>query len=118
MTEEEKAFDEQQQTRRNKLTAFCRRLKWYHILAAAVVLLIDSFFVGWHFKPKKDLNVVVLDKTILSYSEDEDIIKENIYRKHQGLFWLLNRERYVKEDGSDYDYTKDYYGPFVDENGA
>ncbi len=118
VTEEEKAFDEQQQTRRNKLTAFRRRLKWYHILAAAVVLFLVSLFVGWHFKPKKDLNIVVLDKTVLSYSEDEDIIKENIYRKHQGLFWVLNRERYVKEDGSDYDYTKDYYGPFVDDNGA
>ena len=117
-TEAELKFEEQQQTRREKIKAFRKRLKWYHLLAAAVVLLIISLFIGWHFVPKKMMNIVVLDKTVLSYSEDEDIKKENIYRKHQGFFRLLNQGRYVKPNGSDYNYLTDYYGPVVDENGA
>ena len=66
-TEAELKFEEQQQTRREKIKAFRKRLKWYHLLAAAVVLLIISLFIGWHFVPKKMMNIVVLDKTVLSY---------------------------------------------------
>ena len=116
-TEEEQAFDEQQQARFSKLKILRKRLKWYHILAAVIVLAIVALFVGWHFMPKKQANVVVLNKTVFSYSEDEDIIKENIYRKHQGLFWILNQRRFVKADGSDYDYLRDYYGPVIDSEG-
>lgn len=118
LTEEEQAFQEQQDIRKSKLKAFRKRLKWYHILAAVVVLLLIIIFVSWHFMPKKDMTIVVLDKTVFSYSEDEDIIKDNIYRKHQGFFWIANRARYVKPDGSDYDYKSDYFGPMINEDGG
>lgn len=95
-----------------------KRLKWYHWVAAAVVLAVASLFLIWHIKPSRVLNVAVLDKTVLSYSEDDDIVKDTVYRKHQGLFWILNQRKYVKSDGSAYDYTEDYYGPKLDEEGA
>ena len=95
-----------------------RRFKWYHLLAAVIVLSVVSLFVIWHLKPSRPLNIVVLDKTVLSYSEDDHIVKDTVYRKHQGLFWVLNQQKYVKPDGSSYDYKNDYYGPMLDEEGA
>jgi hypothetical protein len=95
-----------------------KRFKWYHWVAAAIVLIVVLIFLIWHIKPSRALEVAVLDKTVLSYSEDDDIVKDTVYRKHQGLFWLMNQQKYVKSDGTSYDFTKDYYGPILDEEGA
>lgn len=95
-----------------------KRFKWYHILAAVIVLTVASLFIGWHLVPSRVLNIAVLDKTVLSYSEDDDIVKDTVYRKHQGLFWLMNQQKYVKPDGTDYDYKNDYYGSMLDDEGA
>ena len=84
---------------------------------AALVLGIILLFVIWHLLPKKVMNVAVLDKTVLSYADDENIIKENVYRKHQGLYWILHQQRYIKPDGEYYDYQRDYFGPKLDEEG-
>lgn len=94
-----------------------RRFKWYHILAAVIVLLVASLFIGWHIKPSRVMNVAVLDKTVLSYAEDDDIVKDTVYRKHQGLFWILNQQKYIKTDGTAYDYKQDYYGPKLNDEG-
>ena len=115
---DEVRFDEQRNVRKAKLRAFQKRLKWYHILAASVVLAIVLLFVIWHLTPKKVMNIAVLDKTVLSYSEDDDIIKDNVYRKHRGFYWILNQQRYVKPDGSFYDYKRDYFGPMLDDEGS
>lgn len=118
LTPEEQKFADIREKRKARLETFRKRLKWYHILIAVLVLGIVALFVGWHFKPKREMNVVVIDKTVLSYSEDEDINKDYIYRKHEGFFRILNQQRYVREDGEDYDYKEDYFGPVVDEEGA
>lgn len=117
-TAEENNFEEQQNIRKSKIKAFRKRLKWYHILVAVLVLAIILLFVIWHLLPKKVLNVAVLDKTVLSYSEDDNIVKDNVYRKHRGFHWILNQQRYVKPDGSKYDYKCDYFGPMLDEEGS
>ena len=117
-TPEEEKFEEQQNIRQSKVKKFRKRLKWYHILAAVIVLAIVSLFVIWHLQPKKVLKIALMDKTVLSYSEDDDIIKDNVYRKHRGFFWIANQQRYVKADGSSYDYKTDYFGPMLDEEGA
>lgn len=117
-TDDEKIFEQQQNIRKAKIKAFAKKLKWYHILAAVVVLSVLMLFVIWHLIPKKVLNVAVLNKTMLSYSEDDEIIKDNVYRKHRGFIWLLNQQRYVKSDGSAYDYKTDYFGPMLNDEGA
>lgn len=117
-TAEEVNFEEQQDIRQSKVKKFRKRLKWYHILAAVIVLAIAMLFIIWHLKPKRVLNIAILDKTVLSYSEDDDIIKDNVYRKHRGFYWIVNQQRYVKSDGSTYDYKTDYFGPMLDEEGA
>ena len=118
LTPQEKAFQDQQKTRWMKVKVFSKRLKWYHILISVILLAIIMLFVIWHLSPKKKLEVAVLDKTVLSYADDDKIIKENVYRKHQGFYWILNQQRYVKSDGTKYDYTRDYFGPMLDEEGA
>ncbi len=115
---EEVNFEEQQDIRQKKVKKFHKRLKWYHILAAVLVLAIALLFIIWHLLPKKTLVVAVMDKTVLSYSEDGDIIKDNIYRKHRGFYWILNQQKYVKPDGTSYDYKHDYFGPMLDGEGA
>ena len=82
-TADEKNFEEQQSIRKSKIKAFKKRLKWYHILAAVLVLAIILLFVIWHLLPKKVLNVAVLDKTVLSYSEDDEIV--NGLRRRFGI---------------------------------
>lgn len=93
------------------------RVKKYYIIPAVFVILIVSLLVGWQIKPSKKLNVCILDKTILTLNETNGLNKNTLYRKHQGLTWLLNQQKFVKEDGSHYDYTKDYFGPYLDKNG-
>ena len=94
-----------------------RKFKWYHYVAAAILLLVIIIFVTWHFLPSRVLNVAVLDKTVLSYSQDDRIVKDTVYRKHQGFFWILNQQKYIKSSGEDYDFKKDYYGPMLDSEG-
>ena len=55
----------------------------------------------------------VLENGRLVLVEDDDIIKDNVYRKHRGFFWIANQQRYVKADGSSYDYKNDYFGPML-----
>ncbi len=95
-----------------------KQYKWYHIVVAVIIVFVMVLFAGWFVKPSKTLNVAVLDKTVLSYSEDDSIKKDSVYRKHRGLFYLLNQQKYVKSDGSKYDYKTDYYGPMLDKSGA
>ena len=94
-TPEEKAFEEQQETRQRKVRPFVKRLKWYHIVAAVIVIFLVLLFGIWHLIPKKTMNVAVLDKTVLAYADDENIVKHTVYRKHQGFYWILHQQRYV-----------------------
>ncbi len=105
--------------KRKPLGAFkeYKRFKWYHIIVAVIILIVAALFVGWFVKPAKALNVAVLDKTVLSYADDENIVKDTVYRKHRGFFYLLNQQKYVKSDGFNYDFQHDYYGPMLNEDG-
>ena len=94
-----------------------KKAKWYFLIPLALLLLIAFVFVGWRLKPKTALNVAVLDQTVLSVEDDNDIDIGSSYRKHQGLFWLLEQQRYVFEDGNFYNTKTDYFGPLLDDVG-
>ena len=64
------------------------------------IVFVSSPFWLWHFKPKQTLDMLIVDKTVPDQS----------YREHNGLMWVLNNERYVKEDGLPYSAQKDYTG--------
>jgi len=81
----------------NKLTG----LVSVFLLAAVII----SPAVIWQLKQEKKLEVTILDKTVPQAN----------YREHKGLVWLLNNNKYVKEDGQYYT-LKDYYGFFPGKN--
>ncbi|MDE6658656.1 MAG: hypothetical protein K2K01_00895, partial [Eubacterium sp.] len=93
-----------------------KKAKWYFVIPLVFLVVFAIVFVAWHILPKKILNVAVLDKTILTVNDENGINPESVYRKHQGLFWLLEQQKYVFEDGNFYDYKKDYFGPMLNED--
>jgi len=69
---------------------------------AIIFLLILVSFLLWFFKPKKELNVFLLDKTVPTKERNE----------HKSFHWVLNHNRYVKPDKERYKLKEDYYGFF------
>lgn len=96
-------------------------LKPYFLIPLLVLVLVAAVFVGWQIAPKKQLNVALLDKTVPAaddQSEGDISGYERYYRKHMGLYWLLEQQKYVKAgDKTFYDYTSDYFGPMISEDG-
>ncbi|MDO4364928.1 MAG: hypothetical protein Q4C99_10430, partial [Clostridia bacterium] len=97
--EKERAKQTKEETKKIKKKKF---FKWYFIVPLIILLILIIAFVGWQIKPKTYLNVCVLDKTVLVGDEDNDVDGELAYRKHEGLFWLLNQKKIVFQDGKAY----------------
>jgi hypothetical protein len=79
-----------------------KRNKFFSL--AAVIMLLAVIFspiITWFFIPDKKIEVTILDKTV----------PQDNYREHKGLIWLLNSNKYVKNDGLAYSLL-DYYGFF------
>ena len=71
------------------------------VLSSSLLVVLVAFLV-WLFKPSHTLEVFILDKTVPTQER----------REHQSFHWVLNQEKYVKQDGNRYDLKKDYYGFF------
>jgi hypothetical protein len=69
------------------------------ILVILVLIPLVSWLV-WGFSSGKPLNIMVLNKTVLSLERKE----------HRALFWFLIHEKYTKPDGKAYNMNKDYFG--------
>lgn len=69
------------------------------ILIILVLIPVISWLI-WGIGSGKPLNIMVLNKTVLSLERKE----------HQALFWFLIHEKYVKPDGKTYNVNKDYFG--------
>ena len=93
------------------------RLKRAHILPlivlGAAVLLAAALFGGWYLLPSHPLDIAVLDKTVPASAADaDDPVLE--YRKHYGLFWMLNQRKITNPlTGRAYDAAADYYGTLL-----
>ncbi|WP_033542705.1 hypothetical protein [Planococcus sp. CAU13] len=68
--------------------------------ASSLLLLLLLPLLIWWLQEEKPLKVAIIDKTVPTES----------YREHKGLPWILNHDRYGKEDGSRYQAATDYYG--------
>ena len=94
-------------------------LKPYFIIPLTILFLVVFMFVGWRFAPKKQMNVVVIDKTVPATDADRHSYEgdvSNDYRKHIGFYWLLEQQKIVNTDSKYYDYKSDYIGPILDAN--
>ncbi|MGG1630314.1 hypothetical protein [Rossellomorea sp. NRS-1567] len=78
------------------------KLKSYSfvLFIAGIVLLVSAPFWLWQVKNEKDLDLLIIDKTV----------PDTTYREHKGLMWLLNQQKYVQTNGQRYDLKKDYIG--------
>ncbi len=76
------------------------------IMFIIIVSSIGILTIGWRFIEEKPLNVTILDNTV----------PDKTFREHRGLIWLLNNQKYIKEDNSQYKMETDYFGFFPKEN--
>ncbi|MBW3110926.1 hypothetical protein KYJ26_03670 [Bacillus sp. MCCB 382] len=79
-----------------------RKLKsyWFVLFIVGIVLLISAPFWLWQVKGDKDLDLLIIDKTV----------PDTTYREHKGLMWLLNQQKYVQSNGERYNLKEDYIG--------
>jgi hypothetical protein len=80
--------------------------RWRSVLASAGILggalLLSLPTLIWHHQPARELDVLIVDKTV----------PDTTRREHAGLTWLLNHRKFRKRDGSVYRADRDYYGFF------
>ncbi len=97
-------------------------LKPYFFIPLCIIVLVILSFVFWYLTPSRPLSVVVVDKTVPATAADSwsylgDV--SNNYRKHVGLYWMMNYLKIVNpETQKPYDYSQDYFGPKLDENSS
>lgn len=65
-------------------------------------------FIAWLLASKKQLQVTIIDKTVLDKDGQE----------HISMMWVLNHEKYVNHNNSFYKTAKDYFGFFPKRNEA
>lgn len=65
-------------------------------------------WVSWKLKKEIPINVLVIDKT----TPDER------FSEHLSFFWLINQNKWVKRNGDEYDYAKDFLGFYPNNDGT
>ncbi|WP_372775852.1 hypothetical protein [Mangrovibacterium sp.] len=80
------------------------------VLIVLFLLIISPFIMWllWFYGEKKEMDVFILDKTVLTQHGQE----------HLSLNWVLKHHKYVKNDGDFYSAKDDYYGFFPDGKGG
>lgn len=77
------------------------------ILFVIIILLPLIMYVAWHLMPQTKLNVLILDKTVLTTKTQE----------HISLSWVLSHEKYIHSDSGAYNHKLHYTGFFPDDKG-
>jgi hypothetical protein len=67
-----------------------------------IMLLPLWMWLTWYLWPKSNLNVTIVDKTVLTDKAQE----------HASLNWILRNKKYSRENGNLYIVNDDYYGFF------
>ncbi|WP_182199347.1 hypothetical protein [Paraliobacillus salinarum] len=73
---------------------------YFFIYIFLFLILVTSPFWLWQLKPSETLDILIFDKTVPNQS----------YQEHNGLTWVLNNNKYMKSDGTDYNKEEDYVG--------
>ncbi len=74
-------------------------MRRWHVLAI-LVFLIGSYFVTWFLLPTRDINMLVVDKTV----------PEPDFREHRAIFWVAEHLRFTDAEGGFYRTDRDYLG--------
>ncbi|MED4227573.1 hypothetical protein [Neobacillus cucumis] len=70
------------------------------VYSILLLVVVTSPFWLWKLQPAKNLNVLIVDKTVPNTS----------YREHKGLVWILNNAKYFKNGTTPYSNENDYKG--------
>jgi hypothetical protein len=83
-------------------------MKKYLLITGLIILLTFPIWMwlGWVFEGKKELKIVIVDKSSLTKQENE----------HRAFDWILNYDKYCMQDRSLYSVSSDYYGFFPESN--
>lgn len=73
---------------------------YFFLLILLLIGLVTSPFWLWQLKGSKELNILIMDKTV----------PDETYREHNGLVWILNNQKYKKPNGDSYYTENDYKG--------
>ncbi|MCM3030273.1 hypothetical protein [Niallia sp. MER 6] len=74
-------------------------LLFFLFVMIGLAVLLSPFWL-WQFKGTKELNVLIMDKTV----------PDKTYREHNGLVYILNNQKYVKANKDKYFSQSDYKG--------
>ena len=69
------------------------------IFIGILILLLLPFLI-WQISPQKNLDVLIIDKTV----------PDDSFREHKGIVWALKYNKYVKNNNKEYDLKTDYAG--------
>lgn len=78
------------------------KISWRGLLAIIIFLLPFWMLVVWFFLPGRKLLIAIVDKTVVEYPGQE----------HLSLHWVLNQEKFLKNNTERYEPDKDYFGFF------
>lgn len=78
------------------------KISWRGLLAIAIFLLPFWMLVVWFFLPGRKLLIAIVDKTVVEHPGQE----------HLSLHWVLNQEKFLKNNTDRYEPDKDYFGFF------
>jgi hypothetical protein len=84
-------------------------MKKYFLISGLLILLTLPIWMllSWILEGKKELKIVMVDKTSLTAEGAE----------HRSFNWILNYEKYCMQNRSLYSISSDYYGFFPKNNG-
>ena len=81
------------------------KISWLQALIVLVLLLPLWMSLSWFFTKRRILVAAVIDKTVLTQNGQE----------HISLTWVLNHEKFTKNDRTLYNNKRDYFGFFPEE---
>ena len=74
-------------------------MRRWHVLAI-LIFLLGSYFLTWFLLPTREINMLVVDKTV----------PETDYREHRAIFWVTEYLRFTGSEGEFYQKDRDYLG--------
>lgn len=77
-----------------------RSFKVFLFILALFLIIPAISLVKWVIQPKVPLQIMILNKTVPSLER----------HKHRSFHWVLNHEKFVKQDEKPYSFVKDYFG--------
>ena len=90
-------------------TSLLRRNKnipFFRILIGVILLFPFWMLAAWYLTGKRKFEIAIIDKTVLTTNGQE----------HISLDWILNQEKFAKNNNQLYEKGRDYYGFFPEGN--